>query len=300
MSDYDAIKDKFGAYCSFNEPAANFTTYRTGGAAWALVRPGSRDELGSLWRWCLEKKRPFCVLGKGSNVLVSDKGFDGVTALTERLAGIEISGGYTVKAGAGVLWDNLVRFCAEKGLGGVEKTSGIPGTVGGAVRMNAGAYGQEIFDRLVSFEAMDSERRIFTLKKHQIAHGYRNVRGLESLIVLSATFEFYPLGSTELLAERARVLVKRAEKQPLDYPSAGSVFKRPVGDYASRLIDVCGLKGLKIGGAQVSSKHAGFIINSGGATSADIYRLIRKVQSEVKARTGFELELEQIMLGDFT
>ncbi|MCX5786229.1 MAG: UDP-N-acetylmuramate dehydrogenase [Elusimicrobia bacterium] len=298
MPDYDALKDKFGTFCFFNEPAANFTTYRAGGAAHALVKPASPDEMCWLWRWCLEKNLPFRVLGKGSNVLVSDKGLDGVTALTERFSQLTISGN-AATAGSGVLWDDLARVCAEKGLGGLEKTSGIPGTVGGAVRMNAGAYGQETFDRLVSVETMDAEGRVFTLKKNQIAHGYRIVLGLENLIVLSVSFAFEPLGSEKLLAERARILAKRAEKHPLDYPSAGSVFKRPVGDFASRLIDECGLKGLKIGGAQVSQKHAGFIMNSGGATASDIYRLIQKVRAEVKAKTGIELDLEQVLLGDF-
>ena len=298
MRDYGLLKDKFGPFCFFNEPARNFTTYRAGGNAMALVKPGSPGELGWLWRWCLGKKLPFRVLGKGSNVLVSDKGLPGVTALTERLARLELSGN-AVKAGSGVLWDSLARVCAEKGLGGCEKTSGIPGTVGGAVRMNAGAYGQETFDRLVCFEALNAEGRVLTLRKNEIKHGYRTARGLENLVVLSASFEFEPGLAAELLAERALALAKRAEKQPLEYPSAGSVFKRPIGDYASRLIDACGLKGFKIGGAQVSQKHAGFIINSGGAASVDIYRLIRKVQAEVKAKTGVELELEQALLGEF-
>ncbi|OGR60690.1 MAG: UDP-N-acetylenolpyruvoylglucosamine reductase [Elusimicrobia bacterium GWC2_51_8] len=294
----ESLKDKFGPFCFFNEPAADFTTYRAGGRAAALVKPGNTRELLWLWRWCLGKKLPFRILGRGSNVLVSDKGLPGVTAPTGRLACLELSGN-AVKAGAGVLWDDLARACAEKGLGGCEKSSGIPGTVGGAVRMNAGAYGQETFDRLISVEAMNAEGRVLTLKKDQIAHGYRVVPGLENLIIISASFEFEPGLAAELLAERARVLAKRAEKQPLDYPSAGSVFKRPVGDYASRIIDACGLKGLKIGGAQVSPKHAGFIINSGGAAAADIYRLIRKVQAEVKVKTGVELELEQALLGEF-
>ncbi len=298
MSDYPLIREKFGAYCVFNEPASGFTTYRAGGRAEVVVKPGSADEMVWLSAWCRSRGVPLTVLGRGSNILVSDNGLRGVTALTERLSGMDFSGD-TAVAQAGALWDDVVRLSAERGLAGFERTSGIPGSVGGAVRMNAGAFGQETFDRLVSVEALDASGRVVSLEKKSIAYGYRSVAGLSGLIILSAKFKFGAGDSAALLEERSRVLSARAAKQPLNCPSAGSVFKRPPGDYASRLIDASGLKGLRIGGAEVSAKHAGFIVNSGGASAADIFALICEVRSRVKAATGVELELEQVLLGDF-
>jgi UDP-N-acetylmuramate dehydrogenase len=298
MPDYAPLKARFGEHCLLGAPAADFTTYRAGGRAEALVRPGSAEELKWLADWCRQNGAPLLVLGRGSNVLVSDKGLPGVTALTERLAGITVSGG-ALTTGAGALWDDLARLAAEHGLAGLEKTSGIPGSVGGAVRMNAGAFGQETFDRLASIEAFDAAGRRVSLAAGDIPHGYRRADGLEQFTVLSARFEFPAGDPAALLAERACVLAARAAKQPLEYPSAGSVFKRPPGDYASRLIDAAGLKGLRVGGAEVSPKHAGFIVNSGGATASDIHALMKEVRARVKAATGVELELEQILLGEF-
>jgi len=298
QADYSALEEKFGPFCLFNESARNFTTYKAGGGVDALVKPDNAGDFAWLTAWCRRMGLPLLTLGRGSNVLVSDNGFPGVAALTERLALLEFSGN-TLKAQAGVLWDDLARLSAEKGLAGFEKTSGIPGSVGGAVRMNAGAFGQETFDCLVSLEALNPAGEIVRLPKSALPHGYRAVEGIEGLILLSAVFEFEPGSAAELLRERASVLAARAAKQPLDLPSAGSVFKRPPGDYASRLIDAAGLKGLRVGGAQVSVKHAGFIVNAANASAADIYRLMRKVRAEVKAGTGVELELEQVLLGEF-
>lgn len=264
----------------------------------AVVKPSSREDLAWLRGFCLENGVPFLALGAGSNILVSDKGFRGICALTVKLDRISVSG-LTLAAEAGALWDNAVKAAVEAGLAGLEKTSGIPGTVGGAVFMNAGAFGQETFDRLESFEVMDRSGAVRTLEKSAVRYGYRKVEGLEGLTILGALFRL-PAGDRKALAaDRAGVLARRAEKQPLDLPSAGSVFKRPPGDFASRLIDASGLKGLRIGGAQVSEKHAGFIVNRGAATASDIYALIKKVRAEVKAKTGVELELEQVLLGEF-
>ncbi len=295
---YGPVKERFGADCLIALPASGFTTYRAGGAVDAVVEPSSRDDLAWLRGFCLEKDIPFLTLGAGSNILVSDKGFKGVCALTVKLDKILVSG-LTLAAGAGALWDNVVKAAIEAGLAGLEKTSGIPGTVGGAVFMNAGAFGQETFDRLESFEVMDRSGAVRTIKKSGVRYGYRKVEGLEDLTVLGALFRLQAGDEKALAADRARVLGRRAEKQPLDLPSAGSVFKRPPDDFASRLIDASGLKGLRIGDAQVSEKHAGFIVNRGAATASDIYALIKKVRAEVKAKTGVGLELEQVLLGDF-
>ncbi len=298
MPDYSLLKAKFGDYCFFDEPAANFTTYRAGGRAEALVKPASRAEFEWLAAWCRAGSIALRVLGRGSNVLVSDRGLPGVTALTERMAKIEITGN-TVTAQAGVSWDSLVLFTVEHGLAGIEKTSGIPGSVGGALRMNAGAFGQEAFDRLEQIDGFSFSGSPVSLEKKHMTYGYRRVDGLDGLIILSAGFSLTQGNPAVLLQDRSFILASRETKQPLDYPSAGSVFKRPPGDYASRLIDAAGLKGLKIGGAEVSAKHAGFIINSGGATAADICALMREVRARVLAKTGVALELEQILLGEF-
>ncbi|MFA6434710.1 MAG: UDP-N-acetylmuramate dehydrogenase [Elusimicrobiales bacterium] len=295
---YGLIKDRFGPDCAFGSPASGVTTYKAGGPLEVLVKPSSRSGLAWLRGFCSENKVPFLVLGAGSNILVSDRGLAGVAALTVKMDKTEISGDL-LTAEAGALWDNVVRAAVSAGLAGLEKTSGIPGTAGGAVFMNAGAFGQEAFDRLESFEVMAPSGAVKTVKKSEVKYGYRKVSGLEGLVILKAAFRLKAGDKNALEAERARVLARRAENQPLDFPSAGSVFKRPAEDFASRLIDTAGLKGLAIGGARVSEKHAGFIINAGGASASDIYALIKKVRVEVKVRLGVELELEQILLGDF-
>ena len=298
MSDHSPLKARFGEYCSFDEPAENFTTYRAGGKAEVLVKPADAGELLWLASWCRANSAPLLVLGRGSNVLVSDRGLPGVVALTEKISKVEVSDNAVI-AESGVLWDEVARLTAEKGLAGLEKTSGIPGSVGGALRMNAGAFGQEAFDRLVSVEAFNAAGDTVRLLKKDIRSGYRRVEGLDGLTLLSARFEFEPADPATLIQDRSCVLASREVRQPLDHPSAGSVFKRPPGDYASRLIDAAGLKGFKIGGAEVSAKHAGFIINAGGATAADIYALMGEVRARVKEKTGVVLELEQILLGEF-
>ena len=294
----ELIKNKFGPDCHFGAPASGVTTYKSGGPLDVLVRPSSRTDLAWLRNFCVENHIPFLILGAGSNVLVSDKGLRGVVALTVKMDKIEISGGL-LTAEAGALWDNAVLASVKAGLTGFEKTSGIPGTVGGAVFMNAGAFGQETFDRLENFEVMDPAGIVKTFKKSEVRYGYRRVEGLAGLTILKAAFRLKDGNTNDLDADRASVLAKRAAGQPLDFPSAGSVFKRPAGDFASRLIDATGLKGLSIGGARVSEKHAGFIVNTGGALASDIYALMKKVKAEVKARTGVELELEQVLLGEF-
>jgi UDP-N-acetylmuramate dehydrogenase len=295
---YDSINKKFGAGLKSNLPASALTTYKAGGALEVAVTPSTRENLAWLSLFCLENGIEFRMLGAGSNVLVSDKGLPGVTALTAGFNGIRIAGDILF-AEAGALWDNAVRAAVEAGLAGIEKTSGIPGTVGGAVFMNAGAFGQETFDCLETVEVMSRAGSFRTLQKAGLKHGYRRVEGLEGLTILNASFRLKTADRAALSIDRASVLKRRAEKQPLDLPSAGSVFKRPEGDFASRLIDAAGLKGLRVGGAQVSEKHAGFIVNTGKASASDIHALIQKVRAGVKAGTGVDLELEQVLLGDF-
>jgi len=291
----DELRFTFRERLVLNEPLSYRTTYRIGGPAEAAVFPVNAGEL----RFCLDVARKrgvrLTILGLGSNVLADDAGLDGIVVFTTGMAAVSVTDSF-VEAQCGAPLDKAVESSVRGGLSGMEMLSGIPGTVGGAVYMNAGAFNQETFDRLVGFSALTPEGREVVLKKADVKPAYRHVEGLENLIILSAKWELTPGKAEELAAARRDVLNRRAEKQPLEFPSAGSVFKRPKGDFASRLIDSAGLKGLSVGGAKVSEKHAGFIINAGGATAADVRGLMRKVQDEVKARSGVSLELEQIIL----
>ena len=293
-------KLKEGASCPVlaGEPSAARASYRAGGPFEALALPASAEDVSRLMSLSFSLGVPVTVLGAMTNVLVGDKGLAGLTVCTEKIRGLSVDG-TSLRAAAGEPWDSAVRAACGAGLGGLEKTSGIPGTVGGAARMNAGAYGQETFDALSEIEAVDTrgERRL--LQRSDLRWAYRTVEGLDGLAVTAAVFALGRGRSADLEEERGRILAARAEKQPLDLPSAGSVFRRPPGDYASRLIDACGLKGLSRGGAMVSEKHAGFIVNAGGATAADIKGLMDDVRARVKERTGVELRLEQVLLGEF-
>ena len=263
-----------------------------------LAFPETVEELRFLIDTARTADAPFTMLGLGSNLLVSDTGVKGIVCCTRGMRKIEVCG-TTVKAQAGAPLDDIVAASAEAGLSGMEKLSGIPGSAGGAAWMNAGAFGQETYDCLSCVEVLDGSGQVRVLHKSDLKPAYRKVEGLAGLLVLSVQWELRRGDAGELQNTRQDILRQRAEKQPLEFPSAGSVFKRPPGDYASRLIDLCGLKGASVGGARVSEKHAGFIVNTGGATASDLRTLIRKVISEVKARTGVTLELEQILLGDF-
>ncbi|PIS46863.1 MAG: UDP-N-acetylenolpyruvoylglucosamine reductase [Elusimicrobia bacterium CG08_land_8_20_14_0_20_51_18] len=299
MDKYAAVRKKFPGSFREKVPASSFTTYRAGGPVDILVSPGGACEAVWLLRHCAEKELDFFITGESSNILVSDGGFPGVFIYTGAMKNFFFSGEIAA-AECGCPWDALVGESVARGLAGLEKTSHIPGSVGGAVYMNAGAYGQETFDRLLSFSAFDLETfKMAEIKKEETRYSYRKVEGIERYFILSASFLLETGGKEKLLAERLEIARRRKEKQPLEYPSAGSVFKRPPGDYASRLIDSCGLKGLKLGGAMVSEKHAGFIINYDKASAADIRALMLKVKEEVLKKTGVSLELEQILVGKF-
>lgn len=292
------LLEYFKENCVFGAKMEQYTTYRAGGPAEALAFPRADEDWSFLMRLAALNGVPFRVAGIGSNILVSDKGLDGITALTRRMDDIQIDG-ETVKAEAGAALEKMISAAVSAGLAGAENLSGIPGSVGGAIRMNAGAYNQETFDCLEYFEVMDRDGHAFIMEKKDVKFGYRKVEGIENLIILSAGFKFNKADVGELLVRRNEILHKRALAQPLDLPSAGSVFKRPEGDYASRLIDAAGLRGLTEGGAKVSEKHAGFIVNFNRATAGDIYKLMGEVRKKVKESSGKDLELEQILWGKF-
>ncbi len=300
---------------------SDYTSYRIGGPAQMLAEPQSTEQLRGILAFAHLRKIPITLIGAGSNVLISDRGIAGITCVLcgaakrkvswrpetapdaetgAGLYGVTVSGN-RIRAGAGALLDAVVRAAIAHGLGGMEKLSGIPGSVGGAVIMNAGAYGAETFDYLSSATALTSDgKEEKTFLKSALPHGYRHVEGLAGHAITSCEWELVPADAAALGKIRADTLANRAAKQPLELPSAGSVFKRPQGGFASKLIDEAGLKGLRIGGAEVSAKHAGFIINTGGASASDVYALIRAVQNAVFKKSGVKLETEQLLLGDFS
>ncbi len=277
---------------------ARHTTYRTGGKAEVYVYPKTREEWSFVLKLAETENIPLRIIGFGSNILVSGKGIGGIVCSTKRMNQVTLDGEH-IKAEAGAALDKVCEMACEAGLAGMEKLSGIPGSVGGAVYMNAGAFGQETFDCLEYFDIIDREGRPATLLKEEVKHAYRKVEGVQDCIILSAGFKLQKGEFTQLIESRNTVLHKRMEKQPLEFPSAGSVFKRPANDYASRLIDDTGLRGLSVGGAKVSEKHAGFIVNFNRATPQDIKTLMDVVREKVKEKHGVELELEQILWGDF-
>lgn len=282
-----------------DEPMSRHTTFRTGGPAEYLVVP-DMDTLPSVIAFCREKALPFTVIGNGSNLLVGDGGIDGVVIeIGKAMAEIQIEG-TKITAQAGALLSAVSAKAASNSLTGLEFASGIPGSVGGAVIMNAGAYGGEIKDTLVSATVLTREGEIVKLAAEELDLSYRhsNLPELER-IVLEAEFVLQEGDAAQIEATLADLKAQRTSKQPLEYPSAGSTFKRPEGNFAGKLIQDAGLRGYTIGGAQVSEKHCGFVINRGGATSADVLELIRYIQKTVSEEFGVDLETEVRLVGEF-
>ena len=279
-----------------NEPLKSRTTYRIGGSARLFVCPRDFEDLQRLNELIQSSGVPRFILGGGANVLVSDNGFDGIVVHLEHFDRLEFQGS-TVAAGAGLILDAFVRSCLKRSLAGLERLSGIPGTLGGALRMNAGAFDAEISDHLLEVECMDFDGNHRFLAKSEIGFAYRQAPVIRDTYILGATFNF-PAGAVEeLFMVREEVLSRRYEKQPWQYPTAGSVFKRPPGHYTGKLIEDLGLKGAKIGRAQISPKHAGIIVNLGGAKATDVLGLIQLAQTEVLKNYGVKLELEQELVG---
>lgn len=282
-----------------NVPMSKHTTFRVGGAADYMILPESTSELITAVQNLKKNNIPYYIIGKGSNLLVLDKGIRGaIIKLSDNFSKISFSDNI-VTAASGTLLGELVRDSHKNGLCGMETLGGIPGTVGGAVVMNAGAYGGQIADFILSINAIDDSSNIITLDKGSLKLGYRTSSILSrGLIVLDASFTL-EFGDINAAKERLRDYNnKRREKQPIDFPSAGSTFKRPQGHFAGKLIEDAGLKGFSIGGAQVSEKHAGFIINKGEATACDIINLIDYVRKTVSDKFGVDLEPEVKIIGE--
>ncbi len=281
-----------------NEPMSRHTTFRVGGPADVMFLPESEEQIAQALSLAREAKIPVIIIGNGSNLVVRDGGIRGlVIALGEGMAAI-VRTGNTVCALAGASLARVSAYAQSSGLSGLEFASGIPGTLGGGCAMNAGAYGGQLSDVLIDARVLlNGELRTLTVEQMQM--GYRTSLPLrEGGIVLSARFALTP-DDPEAIAARMRELnARRRDKQPLNWPSAGSTFKRPEGHFAGALIEQAGLKGRRVGGAQVSEKHAGFIVNVGDATAGDILTLIGVVQDEVAARFGVRLETEVRILGE--
>ena len=283
-----------------NEDMSRHTTFRIGGPADCLVQPESAEELREILRICKEENVPYFILGNGSNLLVSDSGYRGlIIQLFRNMSGIEISGDI-ITAQTGSLLTQIASAAAGAELTGFEFASGIPGTLGGACVMNAGAYGGEMKDVLISVTAMDPEGRIYTIDRDDLDLGYRHSALMDGgYIVLSARMKLSHGEPEQIKTVMEDLRQRRVTKQPLDLPSAGSTFKRPTGYFAGKLIQDAGLRGYSVGGAQVSEKHCGFVVNTGGATAEDVFGLIRHVQAEVKREFGVDLQTEVRFLGEF-
>jgi UDP-N-acetylmuramate dehydrogenase len=273
------------------EPLRNYTSFGIGGPAKYLALPADSEELASLCALLRSLGVRPVLLGNGSNVLAPDGGIDGVVIVTRR-ADAMLRQGETLLADCGASLTKLAALAAEEGLTGLEFAYGIPGTLGGALIMNAGAYGGEMKDVTVRADFLDGELRRCSAAGGELGFGYRRSRFGPEEVVLRAELKLRP-GDPEAIRARCRELTeKRRASQPLEKPSAGSAFKRPGSGYAAALIDQAGLKGYRVGGAQVSEKHAGFVVNRGGATAADVKQILEDIRARVYARTGVLLETE--------
>lgn len=284
-----------------NEPMSRHTTFRIGGNADVFIKISDITQLKSLIPELVKREIPYYVIGKGSNLLVGDKGFRGVVLQLDESFGEVKVNDYTLTAGAGASMAKIARMAQQNSLSGLEFAAGIPGTVGGGVIMNAGAYGGEMKDIVSKVCFMCADGTIEELSGEEMQFGYRTsvLKNKPEHIVLAVEMKLRPGNGEEILATMQELAVRRKDKQPLEYPSAGSTFKRPEGYFAGKLIGDADLSGFRVGDAEVSTKHNGFIINKGNATAADVKTLIEAVRDKVYEKFQVELEPEVIFLGEF-
>ena len=301
MSQTDSLKAKLqesGCLILCEEPMSRHTSFHIGGPAELFITPANEAQAAQAIAFCRALEVPVYIVGNGSNLLVSDEGLRGaVIAFSQPMGGITREGN-TLLAQAGATLSQLCRFAQQQGLAGLEFAYGIPGSVGGAVYMNAGAYGGEMRDVTSFVRALDQAGCFVTIPAEQAGFAYRTSRfQAEGQIVCAADFALTPDAPEAIDMRMQDILARRVAKQPLEFPSAGSAFKRPQNGYAAALIEESGLKGFSVGVAQVSAKHAGFIINTGGATCCDVLALLQAVKDAVYRRTGVLLEPEIKYLG---
>ena len=298
---YNNLKDMIeDSRVYVDEPMKKHTTFRVGGPADYFVVPKTKEEVKNIVALCREFDMPYYVLGNGSNLLVGDKGYRGVIIqIYKEMNHIQVEGD-RMKVQAGALLSKIGSAAFEAGLTGFEFAAGIPGTMGGAVVMNAGAYGGEMKDVLFSVTVLTPEGEVLTLSNKELELGYRtSIVAKKNYIVLEVTLALQKGEKDAIKARMDELRIQRTTKQPLEYPSAGSTFKRPEGYFAGKLIQDAGLRGFQVGGAQVSEKHCGFVINKENATAADVLELMRQVSAIVKEKFGVELEPEVKRLGEF-
>lgn len=304
MSIKTSFKNHFGDQVLFDEPLKNHVAYRVGGPADILVFPRTEEEL----EWLGEQSRalslPITVIGRGTNLLVRDSGIRGITvSLENAFKTIELIPDKSpdtawVRVGGGVTKPELLEWAIEKGFTGLEFSSGVPGTIGGGIFMNAGTKYGCYGDILRELRLFDFSKGAKTFSREEFHFGYREQNAVKDRLVLWATFELRFGDKTAIQKEVNRIIQERADKQPLDYPSCGSTFKNPEGYSAGRLIEKAGLKGRSVGGAQISEKHANFILNKGNATAQDILDLIQITKDTVRTQFGVTLDCEVIILGN--
>ncbi len=310
MVSIDQIRKFFRGYIGIGELLAKLTTFKIGGPADFYLEPLDAGDLAVLVNLLSEHELPFMMIGNGSNMLVSDFGYRGAAINIERgLSAVEFDGEF-VKAGAGIKLAKLVDFCVENGLHGVETLAGIPGTLGGAILTNAGAYGETISDYLFEVEVirrgeLKKISKVATgdsMRREAAAFSYMKVitdrySSLENDFVVGAAFRFPQGDKAELKRVRRELILRRNELQPVELPNAGRIFKNPGGKSAGKLIENCGLKGFRIGNAQFSTKHANFVVNLGGASAVDVLQLIKTAQEKVNEKSGVMLELDVKLMG---
>lgn len=294
-----ALEGALGEGVAFDVPMSRYTSLCVGGPADAMARPASRAQLARVLSICAEHRLPHQLVGSGFNTLVLDGGLEGVTLQLGRLRDIDERPGGGLRAEAGVSHSQVTRFCVKRGLAGLEFTAGIPGTVGGWVAMNAGIPGREVADALREVEVMSPTGRSRRhLGRDALRFVYRALRGLApGSVVISALFGVALSTPAEVRSEVELLLARRSQTQPLNVPSCGSVFKNPPGDHAGRLIEEAGLKGHRIGNAQISPVHANFIANLGGARAGDVLALVEHARKTVEARAGVRLVPEVRVVG---
>lgn len=277
-----------------NEPMALHTTFKIGGPARLAVFPKNENEISDVIKKCKEENVRYMVVGNGSNLLVADEGIDAVVILLGKEFGeVKLIDDTTIFAEAGAPLMKVCRFALENGLSGLEFAYGIPGSCGGGAFMNAGAYGGELGDVMFRCDHIDQDGNKGSLEGDDLKLAYRHSAYYENgCVITGAYFKMQKADKEEIKAKMDDYMSRRRDKQPLEYPSAGSTFKRPEGNFAGALIEQCGLKGTSVGGAEISTKHAGFVINKGGATCKDVLDLCKKVADTVKAEKGIDLEME--------
>ncbi|MSP64212.1 MAG: UDP-N-acetylmuramate dehydrogenase [Ignavibacteria bacterium] len=295
MINLEELKKSFRGFIALSEPMSKYTSFRIGGPADVYIEPADKFDLVKIIDFLKTNNEPYIIIGRGSNLLISDEGYRGVVLNFESgLSNISIKENI-VTAESGVATGRFVDFCIQNNLAGVEMLAGIPGTVGGAIMMNAGAYGGEISDFITEVEIL-RDGKIQTISKANSNFKYRK-SGFLNDIIIGGNFSL-PKGNTgELLKRRRELLLKRNESQPLNFPNSGSMFKNPEGTFAAKEVESVGLKGKQVGGAQISEKHGNFILNKGNAKANDVFELIKIARETVFQKNKIKLELEVKMIG---